>query len=43
MAEEVKRLLNAFDVPYITAPFEAEAQCAYLEQVCLYATLPESC
>ena len=33
LTEEMKHLLDAFDIPYITAPYEAEAQCAYLEQV----------
>lgn len=33
MKEEVLRLIQAFDFPYIVAPFEAEAQCAVLEQV----------
>ena len=31
MKEEVIELLQAFDLPYIVAPFEAEAQCAILE------------
>jgi hypothetical protein len=30
---EVQALLRAFDIPYITAPYEAEAECAALEQV----------
>lgn len=33
MKEEVIQLLKAFDLPYIIAPFEAEAQCAVLEQL----------
>lgn len=33
MKEEVMQLIKAFDLPYIVAPFEAEAQCAVLEQV----------
>jgi DNA excision repair protein ERCC-5 len=32
MVEEVKQLLDIFHLPWVTAPFEAEAQCAYLEQ-----------
>jgi hypothetical protein len=33
MKIEVIELIKAFDLPYIIAPFEAEAQCAILEQV----------
>lgn len=33
MVEEVKHLLDLFKLPWLTAPFEAEAQCAYLESV----------
>ena len=33
MREDVMELLRAFDLPFIVAPFEAEAQCAVLEQV----------
>jgi hypothetical protein len=33
MVEEVKQLLDTFHLPWVTAPFEAEAQCAYLEQI----------
>lgn len=32
MVEDIKALLTAFDIPFITAPFEAEAQCAFLER-----------
>lgn len=39
MKEEVLQLLQAFDLPYIIAPFEAEAQCAVLEQVNLITYL----
>jgi len=35
MKDEVIQLLQAFSLPYIIAPFEAEAQCAVLEQVSL--------
>jgi DNA excision repair protein ERCC-5 len=31
MYDEAKRLLRLFGVPYVTAPFEAEAQCAQME------------
>ena len=34
LREDVMALLRAFNLPYIVAPFEAEAQCAVLEQVC---------
>jgi 5'-3' exonuclease len=30
MVDDVKALLTLFGIPYITAPFEAEAQCAWL-------------
>ncbi|XP_023246199.1 DNA repair protein complementing XP-G cells homolog [Copidosoma floridanum] len=33
MRIEAQELLQLFGVPYIVAPMEAEAQCAYLEQV----------
>jgi hypothetical protein len=33
MRDEVIELLNIFNLPYIVAPFEAEAQCAVLEQL----------
>jgi hypothetical protein len=33
MKIEVIELIKAFDLPYIIAPFEAEAQCSILEQV----------
>lgn len=33
MKNEVLKLIQAFDLPYIIAPFEAEAQCAILEEV----------
>jgi hypothetical protein len=33
MKADVLQLLRAFDLPYIVAPFEAEAQCCVLEQV----------
>lgn len=33
MREEVMALLRAFDLPYLVAPFEAEAQCCVLEQL----------
>ena len=33
MKQEVIELLQVFSLPYIVAPFEAEAQCAVLEQV----------
>lgn len=39
MFEEVRDLLNVFGLPYIIAPFEAEAQCAELEQVLASFTL----
>lgn len=33
MYTEAQELLQLFGVPYIVAPMEAEAQCAYLEQI----------
>jgi len=33
MREQVIGLLQAFSIPYMVAPYEAEAQCAVLEQV----------
>jgi len=33
MREQVIGLLQAFSIPYLVAPYEAEAQCAVLEQV----------
>lgn len=33
LKEEVIQLLQAMNLPYLVAPFEAEAQCAVLEQV----------
>ena len=33
MRDDVMALLDAFGLPYIVAPYEAEAQCAILEQV----------
>eukprot|EP01041_Mallomonas_annulata_P004934 gene4934-9846_t len=33
MAEEVRELLQVLGLPYIVAPFEAEAQCAMLEEL----------
>jgi hypothetical protein len=33
MRDDVIALLNILDIPYIIAPYEAEAQCAVLEQV----------
>lgn len=33
MKQDVIQLLQVFSLPYIVAPFEAEAQCAVLEQV----------
>ncbi|CAK9252430.1 unnamed protein product [Sphagnum jensenii] len=35
MKDDVIALLNIFEIPYIVAPYEAEAQCAVLEQVYL--------
>jgi hypothetical protein len=34
MKEDVLRLIQAFDLPFVIAPYEAEAQCAVLEEVC---------
>lgn len=36
MKDDVLRLIQAFDLPFIIAPYEAEAQCAVLEEVCMY-------
>jgi DNA excision repair protein ERCC-5 len=33
MKEQVMELIKAFDLPYIIAPYEAEAQCCILEQL----------
>ena len=33
MVEDVKRMLDLFHLPWVTAPYEAEAQCASLEQM----------
>ena len=33
LANEVRELLEVLGLPYMIAPFEAEAQCAVLEQV----------
>ncbi len=33
MKEDVMKLIQAFDLPYLIAPYEAEAQCAVLEEV----------
>jgi hypothetical protein len=33
MKEDVMKLIQAFDLPFLIAPFEAEAQCAVLEEV----------
>jgi O6-methylguanine-DNA--protein-cysteine methyltransferase len=33
MREDLMHMLTAFGLPYIVAPFEAEAQCAVLEEV----------
>lgn len=43
MRNEVLSLLQAFDLPFIIAPFEAEAQCAVLEQVSLSIDKPFYC
>ncbi len=40
MKEEVIHLIKSFDLPYLVAPFEAEAQCAVLEQVISPARMP---
>ena len=39
---EVIELLQALNLPYLIAPYEAEAQCAVLEQVQTYLILPFS-
>lgn len=33
MRDDVMELLRAMDLPFLVAPFEAEAQCARLEEV----------
>lgn len=33
ITSEIKGLLKLFGIPYITAPMEAEAQCAFLEKI----------
>jgi DNA excision repair protein ERCC-5 len=33
MREDIMKLLDAFDLPFVIAPFEAEAQCAVLESL----------
>jgi ABC-type transporter Mla subunit MlaD len=39
MRLDIIEMLNAFSLPYVVAPFEAEAQCAALEQVKLLESI----
>ena len=39
MKQDVIQLLQVFSLPYIVAPFEAEAQCAVLEQVGIHKAI----
>lgn len=43
MRAEVIELLQALNLPYLVAPYEAEAQCAVLEQVCAANECPYNC